>query len=554
VSVLPSTPADLGFNPSKFPAWRSVQIRNADEVLNSLTRVTASCMPVGTGKSLDEVAIAKLLNQPAVILTATNNLLKQLNDDFPDLPVIKGRANYECEGGYGSCDEGANAKCEHRGGPSCPYAHAKAEFNSAQIGITNYAYWLAAGKNEGLTRRKLVIMDEAHDAADIVCSALTVNVTDKDVKLIGVSAPPMAREIDSFPAWGAWAKAAYPVAKAKVAVLEKQAEGDRHAVKALIRGRRLLSGLALLSQAHDLGEEWAVDGGDRSGRGREDSAYWYTITPVRPGRYTELTLLRGAEQVLIYSGTITPHGVVSSGIRDFTFLDYDSPFPLSSMPIYFVPTVQLSSKSTPEAKRTWVGRIDEIIDGRTDRKGIIHTVAYARAEEIADMSRHSHRMITHGPGAAQTEEAIRLYCGSDKPCILVSPSVHTGYNFPMHQAEYQIVAKLPWPDTRSNLMQMRMGLNQPAYSNARIEGEAYRGYLIASTIAQMAGRGMRSEKDRCETFIIDSSMSFFMRGNQRHFPKAFRRAYKKVDRVPEPPKPSLLDLHRARIAGTVARP
>ena len=554
MSVLPPTPADLGFNPAKFPVWRPVQIRNAEDVVNSTTRITASCMPVGTGKSLVYTAVAKLMQQPAVILTGTNNLLSQLQSDFPDLPVIKGRGNYECESGYGSCDEGAASGCEHRGQPACPYAHAKAEFNAAPIGLTNYAYWLAAGKGEGLAQRRLVIMDEGHDAANVICDALAVNITDKDVKLIGCPAPPMAKALDSFPLWGEWAKLAYPVAKAKAAVLEKQAGEDRTAAKALIRVRRMVTGLAVLLQAHALGEEWAVDGGDRSGRGREDSAYWYTITPVRPGRYTELTLLRGAAQVLVYSASITPQALISGGMLGATFLDYDSPFPLSSMPVYYIPTVQLSAKSTPEAKVKWYDRIDEIIEGRLDRKGIIHSVSYPRAEELKDNCRYGNLMITHEKGAAATEEAIREFCNATGPRVLVSPSVHTGYNFPGHLAEYQIIAKLPWPDTRTNLMQMRLGLNQASYANARLEGEIYRGYLIASTIAQAAGRGMRSESDRCETFIVDSSMGYFMRGNQRHFPKSFRRAYKTVDRVPAPPKPSLLSLHTAQTRSRNAGP
>jgi ATP-dependent DNA helicase DinG len=546
MSVLPPTPADMGFNPAKFPVWRPVQVRNAEDVLNSTTRTTACCMPVGTGKSLAYVAIAKLMQQPTVILTATNNLLAQLHSDFPELPVIKGRGNYECESGYGTCEEGAAAGCEHRGQPQCPYAHAKAEFNAAPIGLTNYAYWLAAGKGEGLAQRKLVIMDEGHDAANVVCDALTVNVTDKDVKLIGAPPPPSAVSLTAFATWADWIKTAYPLAKAKGAVLEKQAGDDKTATKNLIRVRRLTTGLAVLLQASALGESWAVDGGDRTGRGREDSAYWYTLTPVHPGRYTELTLLRGATQVLVYSATITPQALITMGVTDATFLDYDSPFPVLSSPVYYVPTVQLSAKSTAESKRVWADRIDEIIAGRMDRKGIIHTVSYSRAEELMDLCGHSDMFVTHGPGAAQTEKAIRIFCKSTRPCVLVSPSVHTGYNFPGHLAEYQIVAKLPWPDTRSNLMQMRLGLNQPPYAAARFEGEIYRGYLIASNIAQAAGRGMRGEKDMCETFIVDSSMGFFMRGNQRHFPKAFRRTYKQVSRVPVPPKPSLLSRYLAQ--------
>lgn len=546
MSPLPPKPADMGFDPIKFPMWRAVQLANAEDVVNSTTRATACCMPVGTGKSLAYVALAKLMQQPTVILTGTNSLLAQLHSDFPDIPVVKGRANYECEGGYGTCEEGAAAKCEHRGTQTCAYARAKSDFNSAPIGLTNYAYWLAAGKGEGLAPRKLVVMDEGHDAADVICDALALQITNQDLRLVDVAPPQGSQaQLHDFTTWGAWAKTNYGAVKSAVSLLEKRAEGDRTATKHLIRARRLMTGMAVIGQAWGLGEEWAVDGGDRSGRGGD--SFWYTITPVRPGRYTELTLLRGADQVLVYSATITPQALKFMGLQDATFLDYDSPFPLPSMPVYYIPTVKLSVKSTRESIQIWINRIDEIIGGRLDRNGIIHAVSYARAEDIMAMSRYSHLMITHGPGAAQTEDAIRLLCQSPTPRVLVSPSVHTGYNFPGHFAEYQIIAKVPWPDTRSNLMKMRLGMDQPEYSKSRIEGEIYRGYLIASTIAQAAGRGMRSETDRCETFIVDSSMGFFMGSNQRHFPKSFKRAYRTVTKVPAPPTPSLFTLHRESI-------
>jgi Rad3-related DNA helicase len=112
--------------------------------------------------------------------------------------------------------------------------------------------------------------------------------------------------------------------------------------------------------------------------------------------------------------------------------------------------------------------------------------------------------------------------------ILLSPSVVTGWDFPYRDCEYQILAKVPFPDTRSSIMK------------ARIEAtEHYREHLTATAIEQMAGRVMRADDDQGETFIVDGHMRWFIRrANELGlFSESFNEAIQWVDEPPPPPAP-----------------
>src|SRR5258707_8109244 len=81
--------------------------------------------------------------------------------------------------------------------------------------------------------------------------------------------------------------------------------------------------------------------------------------------------------------------------------------------------------------------------------------------------------------------------------VLVSPSVMTGWDFPDSQCRFQILAKLPFPDTRSKITQARQALDKD-----------YGPYLMMQNLVQAVGRGMRSKTDWCETLIVDDNCAW----------------------------------------------
>jgi Rad3-related DNA helicase len=134
-------------------------------------------------------------------------------------------------------------------------------------------------------------------------------------------------------------------------------------------------------------------------------------------------------------------------------------------------------------------------------------------------------MVTH----SRHDTADRIATFRTKPgAVLVSPSVTTGYDFPFGDCEYQIVCKVPFPDSRDPITAART-LVDPRYPS----------HLAMQALVQMVGRGMRAPTDQCETFIVDAHAHWFLSKHADLAPKWFRRAVRRLEpgTVPTPPRP-----------------
>jgi len=121
------------------------------------------------------------------------------------------------------------------------------------------------------------------------------------------------------------------------------------------------------------------------------------------------------------------------------------------------------------------------------------------------------------------EDVLRFKRDIGSRPILVSPAITTGFDFPGAECRFAIIGKIPFPDTRSELFKAREK-DDPEYS----------AYLVGQTLDQMAGRGMRSESDWCETFIVDDNIRWYIsRYGRKFLSRSFREAYQVSDGIPE---------------------
>jgi Rad3-related DNA helicase len=168
-------------------------------------------------------------------------------------------------------------------------------------------------------------------------------------------------------------------------------------------------------------------------------------------------------------------------------------------------------------------RHDQIAARRTDRKGIDHTISYARREEILAMSRFAPQMFVNERGEPSTA-IIKEFRAAGPGAILVSPSVGEGFDFPYKDAEWQFICKIPFPDSRAKIVKARQA-DDPEY-----------GPLEAVTkLQQAAGRIMRRKDDQGETFIADDHMQWFVTRWGYLFNKTFFKFYRPVTVLPQPP-------------------
>jgi ATP-dependent DNA helicase DinG len=501
-------PEDLGL-PTKFSDWRPEQWKAVEDARNYDGKYLLQVMPTGVGKSLTYMAAALNATGRALILTSTKALQEQLLSDFSSVGLVemKGKNNYPCMRGDGPTAEDGLCNfgdfCHLKDG-GCQYYDAAAIARDRRIVVTNYHYWI--GAMESIGRFNFVILDEAHSSPGILGDQLsvTIDLREGEFGLGEVIPPPRDGE------WLSWAVNSTHVGKIVLEVLIKRR------VPALYR--RIGALFKFVSNTTKL-QNIAV--GDIVVE--ETTPGRYKIDPVDLSPFAPLSLFRGADKVILTSATVRPKTARLLGLKNFTTLEYPSCFPVENRPVYTIPTLALSHRLKEGEDAMWMLRIDQIIGQRLDRKGIIHAVSYKRAERILQGSKYRDHMVLHKP--RETLAAVKQFREAKPPAVLISPAVSTGWDFPGDQCNYTIIAKVPFPDTRSPIDQARTKIDPeiPFYETLQ-------------EIVQMAGRGVRTPEDKHETFIIDDNFDWLYVKYARFVPKWFQDSIHKRKVLPPPLK------------------
>lgn len=518
-------PADIGA-PDHYSGWRPHQPAAILAITDSQRRFIGSVLPTGAGKSLTVVGAALLAGWRTAFLTSTKLLQEQYGRDFADMADIRGQGSYQClafddehwklkDDRWQGCDEGpcrAGYPCarkperdEAHVEKGCTYYDSVARTLKAQLVVTNYKYWLSVNNHgAGLGRFDCLVLDEAHHAPNELADFLSTSLEPIDFQLLGSGGP----GCEDPSRWAEWAK----VQSARV----QQALGRRPESRADLRHhktlRRVGQELAVLSAM--AGEDWLV---------REHGQAWF-FDPVWVAGQAEKVLFRGVPRVVCTSATFTRKTAEMMGIADANLTWHEAPsdFPPERRPVYYVPCVKLDYKADPSQIRLWLATIDNVLRARRDRKGIIHAVSYQRAKMIREYSEFAGSMILHD--RHDTRDAVARFKQAGPGAILVSPSVTTGYDFPGAQCEFQVIAKIPFPDSRSPVVKARSERDKD-----------YGAYIAMQELVQAVGRGMRSAEDQCETFLLDNNASWFMRKHRDLAPSWFLESYRRVETLPEPP-------------------
>jgi hypothetical protein len=268
---------------------------------------------------------------------------------------------------------------------------------------------------------------------------------------------------------------------------------------------------------------WELSPAQLRNGGSYNRQRYVTFSPIWPGRYSE-ALFSGVQKIILLSATLRPYTLRLLGIKesDVDFREWPAVFSPNRGMVYHVPTAKLTWKAKDEDYKKILDRVDEIIGGRLDRKGIIHTVSYDRASKILAGSRYAAHIFSNSNGRG-ANESVESFRRAKAPAVLVSPSFSTGFDFPGDLCEYQIILKTPYPNTNSRVIK------------ERCESNDYRMYAAAQELVQMCGRARRYEEDRSETIIVDNGVSWLLSpgGGKKFLPGWFR--VWTVQKVPNPP-------------------
>jgi len=513
---------------AKFPSWYPGQEDIFESCIAWLndndSRFLCLSAPTGSGKSILAVLSAKMSGRRTVILTVTKGLQTQIMDDFGVLGAvdIRGQNAYSCKMvptlrcDEGPCHEGFHCAYREKG---CTYYDQHKLALAADIVVTNYAYLLAQTQySEGLGEIGMLVCDEAHLAFASLESHLTTQIFRDESESCGVHFPLDAME--TWQEWRMWATQAVPVVNMLVAQRLAEIKAIREAGDtppgSLSRAYRNAVSLArrLTFVSTAIGK-WVW----------EKVASGWKFTPVWPSVYSGM-IFQTVEKVMLMSAVLTEKTADNLGVtEDRTFIDAPSYFPPENTPIIHIPTARIDYKASGPHYQWWAARIDEIIEGRMDRKGIVFTVSYDRRNTLLKRTRNRSVMHTH-----TTEDVIKMvqnFKNASPPAVLVSPAVTSGWDFLGEECEYIVIGKIPYPDTSSPVVKARTE-DDPDWSS----------FMAMETLVQEAGRGSRASDDSCEVLVIDDNWAWYWPRYQHFAPGWFHQRVrgKRTHVPPAPPK------------------
>jgi len=514
--TLPPPSALLGL--PKFPSWYPGQESVFSASLSWLNtgpeRFLGLSCPTGSGKSLTAALLAHVSGARTVILTATKALQEQYLDSFRGLGLVsvKGQNNFQCHlhtflrADEGPCHEGLPCPVKSQ----CAYRLQLQAALDSDFVITNYAYWMAqVNYASGLGDSALLVCDESHLAFQSMENSLTIFLSKLDAESLGVFFPSIT---DQWAVWQLWAGDSSPVVGSLVIEYESSIKDLRsrnqpvpgHLSRSYRAAKSVFSRLQNMSTAHG---DWVI----------QTARHGFQFTPKWVAGYSA-SLFHDVPKVLLMSAILSPRTLDIVGVpkepEHRKWIEVGSHFPPQNTPIWHIPTVRVNYRTDDYGAILWLSRLDQIIQRRLDRKGIIFTVSYGRRDFVLDRSRFASLMVTHS--TQNVVEGVERFKKMDPPAILVSPSVTTGFDFPGNgQPQYIVIGKVPYVDTKDPVTQARHG-----------DDKEWTSYLAMETLVQGCGRMSRSASDMTECFLIDDSILWFMRLYSKFAPAWFRARYR----------------------------
>tara|TARA_A100001037_G_scaffold297250_1_gene318971 strand:- start:613 stop:1269 length:657 start_codon:yes stop_codon:yes gene_type:complete len=195
------------------------------------------------------------------------------------------------------------------------------------------------------------------------------------------------------------------------------------------------------------------------------------------------------------------------------FISLPSPFPAENRPIFSFSIGKMSFKEIDKTLPKLAEAIESILDQHKNEKGIIHAHSYKIANYLKRNIK-SRRILIHD--SANREEVLKRHLSSNKPTVLLSPSMTEGVDLVDEASRFQVVCKVPYPYLGDKLVKKRMHKWKWWYP-----------LQTAKTIVQSVGRSIRSNEDHAVTYILDSDFGYFYSRNKQFFPEGFRSCLKR---------------------------
>lgn len=532
-----------GFKP------RKEQIRIIDKINfameNGYTNIVLEA-GTGVGKSAIATTVANMVSD-TYILTRTKQLQEQYLKDFSSmLTEIKGRNNYICYKESTSdftftCDTCDKSKfCNN-----CSYITHRTMAMYADTTLANYDYlYYSSLYSDNWDQRELVVLDEAHKFESFIMSKVTRTFSDNYCKNVyGIDIFSSIRNGDSLTNWvdpSDW----IPVIES---IIQKLHELEREYKRQLVMGvskskksmllkrikkipSRVQNYYKLIDELKENGSEWVVLLPTKSQiLNPKITNLNVEFKPVTVQKFTK-DILNLGETRLFMTATIGDEDKFCEWIninKNDTFFIYEKgSFPVHNRPIYkaYVTNMKGSHRdargwSVPNWKcQEGLDKILQICQEYPDQKGIIHTTSHAQTYWILqNLSKHLPLWKIEADkkqnwNQLTREEVVDRFIDTDIPAILVGAGIKDGVDFKDDACRFQILYKTPFPAFDAQVRKR----NQ--------KDRVWWNYQAVMDSMQSYGRGVRSETDYCDFYILDKEFDNLLKRWNHLFNEYFLEA------------------------------
>lgn len=504
------------------PAWvdglRAVQPAAVNAIVEAFDEVDLVILdaPVGSGKTLIAELVRReltrfgaphvtdILPRRSMYICSDKGLQDQVSRDFTYSRVLKGRANYPTEHRRDlttdACTQ-VKPTDECKWCDTCPYQVAKVEAMQSRFAVLNTAMFLTVANHArffrdvedgGFGPNGLVIADECDLLEDALIGFVEYEVPEWALEMCGrVDVPVKGAH---KPTLLTWLRDLHEDLKY---VWDHGREGMDP------KRQRTLEGL-MTATIRVIGVLAAdIEGGDSG----EESGHWFRdyetstfkMRPVTVAQYGGPYLWRHGSKWLLMSGTIVSANELVESLgwdKPYRVVSVPNTFPAENRPIYLAPIADMTYRKADLERERLVYAIEQIANHRG--RILVHTVSYRLAQYL-------HQTCEFGPGrpkithdnARGKDMALRRYLGTEN-AILFSPSMMRGVDLAGDKCRVQIIAKAPFPSLGDKQVSLRLHL--PG-------GQLWYTVKTVRDVMQMVGRGVRSEDDWCDTYILDQQFT-----------------------------------------------
>jgi Rad3-related DNA helicase len=516
-------------------------IESIDSAFNSGYKFVICCAPTGSGKSFLSKTLANFSGEVtekfrtlvesynafradqygeyfkadecrdepafgAFALTITKGLQDQYTNSFEDAFSLKGKSSYLCRVDP-SCDVEVapclfNAKLKEGCilNSRCDYYNSRRDTLINKFGILNYSMFMSLP--EHVKRREYIVCDEASELEDELVKRFSRNLNYKILKRLGFS--PKDIPVENYKKFRVWMESLKISLGDEVEELKKILNKKKKStfVDSDVQRYKLFSNLhSQIKVTLDTWEEceYVI----------EHNLEGVTLKPLRVDKLSD-SIFRFGDKVLLMSATIIdPANFAKTlGIKKYKYIEVDSAFDSKNAPIYVKVGEKINYKNLKEKLPKLAQDTFKICELHKHHKGIIHTHTMEITQYLKDRTTDP-RFLFRIDGQ-NNESIIKQHFESSEPTVLVSPSMAFGVDLKEDLARFQILMKAAY-----------MPLNDERIKRLLKEDPEWYMNKMLNNLIQACGRGVRTKNDKCNTYILDGSITDAVIRSAKKLPKYF---------------------------------